>query len=275
MFNTRLPLLYVLVLIMLALPGLAPAADESTLPGQNADPDAIYPPGERNASSGAPAEWPDILKDEAVYGFALIDRLEYGVPESGEDNYLWDAQGWLGGDTHKFWFKTEGEGPIDGGSPEDTEFQALYNRTITPFWGVQAGLRYDVNPNPDRGFAVLGVQGLAPYWFESDTALFVSEDGDVSFRGEFEYELLLTQRLILQPRLEVNASAQDVPEYGLASGLNNTEAGVRLRYEIKREFAPYIGVRWEQTYGETKDIAQAEGEETSSTAFVVGIRAWY
>ena len=97
----------------------------------------------------------------------------------------------------------------------------------------------------------------------------------MSFRGEFEYELLLTQRLIVQPRLEINASAQDVPEYGLGSGLNNTEMGIRLRYEIRREFAPYIGVRWEQTYGDTKDLARAEGESTSSTAFVIGLRAWY
>ena len=151
----------------------------------------------------------------------------------------------------------------------------MYNRTISPFWGAQAGIRYDTNPGEDRGFAVLGIQGLAPYWFESDTALFVSEDGDVSFRGEFEYELLLTQRLILQPRLELNASANDVPEYGLGQGINNTEMGLRLRYEIKREFAPYIGVRWEQLYGETKDIAQRAGENTSNTYFVVGIRAWY
>ena len=146
---------------------------------------------------------------------------------------------------------------------------------ISPFFGAQAGIRYDTNPGADRAFAVLGIQGLAPYWFESDTAFFVSEDGDVSFRGEFEYELLLTQRLVLQPRLEFSASANDVPEYGLGQGINNTEMGLRLRYEIKREFAPYIGVRWEQLYGETKDIARRAGENTSNTSFVVGIRAWY
>ncbi|MDT0635923.1 copper resistance protein B [Spectribacter hydrogenoxidans] len=274
MFNTRLPLLSGLVLFILALPGLAPAADERELPGQNADPDAIYPPGERNPQSGAPAEWPKITKDQKLFGFALIDRLEYGDPE-GTNNYLWDAQGWLGGDTNKFWWKTEGEGPTHGGGPEDTEFQALYNRMISPFFGAQAGIRYDTNPGADRAFGVLGIQGLAPYWFESDTAFFVSEDGDVSFRGEFEYELPLTQRLILQPRLELNASANDVPEYGLGQGLNDTEMGLRLRYEIRREFAPYIGVRYEALYGETEDIAERAGEATSSTNFVIGVRAWY
>ncbi|MES1933959.1 copper resistance B [Salinisphaera shabanensis T35B1] len=234
----------------------------------------MIPGGPADPNSGAPLNWKKPIHDQQVHKFFLIDRLEYGDVD-GTNNYLWDAQGWIGGDYNKLWLKTEGEGPMRGGSPEDTEFQALYNRTITPFWSAQAGLRYDVNPNPDRGFAVLGLQGLAPYWFESDTALFVSEDGDVSFRGEFEYELLLTQRLILQPRLEFNAAAQDVPEYGIGSGLNNTEMGVRLRYEIRREFAPYIGVRWEQTYGDTKDMARAEGEPTSSTAFVIGLRAWY
>lgn len=253
----------------------AGAADGTTeLPGKTTDPDIIRPPGPRNPNSGAPAEWPDVMMDDKIYAFGLIDRLEFGDPD-GTNNYVWDAQGWIGDDLNKAWFKTEGEGPVHGGGPESTEFQALYNRVISPFWGVQAGVRYDTNPNPDRGFAVLGIQGLAPYWFETDTAMFVSEDGDVSFRGEFEYELLLTQKLILQPRLEINASADDVPEYGLASGLNSSEAGLRLRYEIKREFAPYIGVRWEQKYGDTKNIAEAAGEDTSSTAFVIGLRAWY
>ena len=137
------------------------------------------------------------------------------------------------------------------------------------------GLRYDTNPGPDRGFAVFNLTGLAPYWFETDTSLYVSEDGDVSINGEYEYELLLTQRLILQPRAEFTANARDVPEYGLGRGLNSTEMGLRLRYEIRREFAPYIGVSWTQKYGDTKDMAQAAGESTSSTAFVVGIRAWY
>ena len=239
-----------------------------------ADLDSVIPQGAADPHSGAPLAWDKPIHDKQPHSFWLIDRLEYGDVE-GTNNYLWDAQGWIGGDLNKLWLKSEGEGPMRGGSPEDTEFQALYNRTISPFWNAQAGLRYDVNPNPDRGFAVVGLQGLAPYWLESDLALFVSEGGDVSFRSEFEYELLLTQKLILQPRAEINAAVQDAPAYGVGNGLNNTELGLRLRYEFVREFAPYIGVRWEQTYGETKDMAQAEGESTSSTAFVIGLRAWY
>jgi copper resistance protein B len=236
--------------------------------------DSVIPAGPADPNSGAPAAWNKPIHDKQTHTFVLLDRIEYGDID-GTNNYLWDAQAWIGGDLNKLWLKTEGEGPMRGGSPEDTEFQALYSRTISPFWSAQAGLRYDINPNPDRGFAVLGLQGLAPYWLETDLAAFVSEDGDASLRGEFEYELLLTQKLILQPRAEINVAVQDVPAYGIGSGLNNTEMGLRLRYEFMREFAPYIGVRWEQTYGDTKDMARAEGEATSSTAFVVGLRAWY
>lgn len=243
-------------------------------PGKITDPNTVQPPGNVNPASGAPAEWGDILADTKIYYFSLIDRLEYGDP-NGTNNYLWDAQGWIGGDFNRLWWKTEGEGPLNGGGPEDTELQVLYNRTIDSFWGIQAGLRYDLNPNPDRGFVVIGIQGLAPQWFETDNSMFVSEDGDISWRGEYEYELLLTQRLIIAPRIEINLSAQEVSEYGLGSGLNNTEAGLRLRYAIRRELVPYIGVRWEQLYGETKDIARRRYERTSSTALVLGIRAWY
>ncbi|HET9679843.1 MAG TPA: copper resistance protein B, partial [Gammaproteobacteria bacterium] len=126
-----------------------------------------------------------------------------------------------------------------------------------------------------RAFAVLGLQGLAPYWFETDTALFISEEGDISFRGEFEYELLFTQRLILTPQLEFTLAAQDVPEYDIGSGLTRIEIGLRLRYEIQREFAPYIGISYEQLYGGTKAIAIAADEKTSRTTFVLGIRAWF
>lgn len=256
---------------LLGLNGLAWAQTDNN---GKADLDSVIPQGPADPNSGAPAEWNKPIHDDKPHNFVLIDRLEYGDVE-GTNNYLWDAQGWIGGDIHKLWLKTEGEGPMHGGSPEETEFQALYNRAISPFWNAQAGLRYDVNPNPDRGFAVLGLQGLAPYWFETDISTFVSEDGDISLRGEFEYELLLTQKLILQPRAEINVAAQDVPEYGVGSGLNSTEMGLRLRYEFVREFAPYVGVRWEQTYDETKDLAREEGESTSSTAFVIGLRAWY
>lgn len=282
--STLAPALFILASAALPLatfaePGVEPHRTtsgevESKLPGKITDLDILKPPGPRNPASGAPVEWPNITKDTDIYSFTFIDRLEYGDPD-GPNNYLWDAGGWVGGDFNKFWWKTEGEGPTHGGGPENTELQALYSRSISPFWNGQIGLRYDLNPNPDRGFAVLGFQGLAPGWFGTDTAMFISEDGDVSWRGEFEYEQLLTQRLFLSPRVEINLAAQDVPEYGRGSGVVDTEIGLRLRYQIRREFSPYIGVRWEQLYGETKDIAERAGESTSSTNFVIGLRAWF
>lgn len=247
-----------------------------TLPGKIVDRDIVVPPTTRASYSGAPADWENAIRDSGIYTYSTLDRLEYGASDEG-DSYLWDAQGWAGGDYNRFWWKTEGEGaaPISG-DPEVAEFQALYYRTIAPFWGVQAGLRQDVTDSgPDRTHAVLGLQGLAPYWFETATSLFVSEEGDISLRGEVEYDFRLTQRLILQPRVEFNASFSDVPEQGLASGLNNTETGLRLRYEIVREFAPYVGVRWSRLHGDTRDIADEAGESTSVTSFVVGVRAWF
>ena len=224
--------------------------------------------------TGAPEGWPMPMMGDQLYGSLFVDRLEYGDSDEGE-TVLWDAQAWYGGDYNKFWFKTEGEGPT-GESPE-VELHVLYDRTFSSFWSWQAGVRYDVRPDgrEDTAYTAVGLQGLAPQWFETGVALFLSDEGDVSLRGEVEYDLRLTQRLVLQPRLELNVSAGDVPELGLGSGLNNTEAGLRLRYEIRREVAPYIGVRWERLHGDTRDMARAAGDPTSTTSFVIGIRAWW
>jgi copper resistance protein B len=230
-------------------------------------------PKNYDTSSGAPPAWPAPVGDSDIYHFLLIDRLEAGF--GGADNInAWDAQGWIGGDYNNFWFKTEGEG-VQGKSPEDAEIQALYSRTISPFWDFQAGARYDIRPSPERAHAVIGVQGLAPQWFEVDAAAFLSNKGDATFRLEVEYELLLTQRLILQPRAEINAAAQAIPELGLGSGINHSEMGLRLRYEIRREFAPYIGVSWKKAWGDTANMARAAGAETSSLYFIAGLRLWF
>ena len=202
------------------------------------------------------------------------DRFEY-QSNDGNGLYLWDAQGWYGTDFNKFWFKTEGEFLPDQNKTKDAQLQLLYSRAITSFFDLQAGVRHDFKPDPSRSFAVLGVQGLAPYWFEVDVATFLSDDGDVSARMEAEYELLLTQRLIAQPRFETNLALQDVEEAGVGSGINNIELGLRLRYEIKREFAPYVGVSWSKLTGDTKDMAQDEGEDTDTVSFVTGIRFWF
>lgn len=206
--------------------------------------------------------------------FIQGDRLEYRT-NGGEPLFLWDAQGWWGGDRNKLWLKTEGEYAFEEDAFEEAEVQALWSRAITRVFDIQAGVRHDFAPGDDRTYGVIGVQGLAPYWFEIDAALFVSDDGDVSARIEAEYELLLTQRLILQPRTELNFAVQDVAEYGVGSGLSTAELGARLRYEIKREFAPYIGVDWTRSIGETADFVRADGGDPSSVSFVAGLRLWF
>jgi copper resistance protein B len=210
---------------------------------------------------------------EPNFLFFQADRFEYRA-QDGDDSLKWDAQGWVGGDYEKLWLKTEGEKRI-GGKIEDAEAQLLYSRLLTDFFDVQAGVRYDPEPHPRRGYAVLGVQGLAPYYFETDAALFLSNEGELSARFVAEYELLLTQRLILQPALELNLSAEEVKERGIGSGVNDIELGLRLRYEIRREFAPYIGVNWERKLGQTADIARHDGEDTEIPSLVAGIRFWF
>ena len=207
-------------------------------------------------------------------GMILIERLEVRFPaEGGDTGYVWDAQGWYGGDIDRFAFKTEGEGEF-GGALEDAEAQALYSRAIGPFWDLQAGVRLDLEPDT-RGHLVLGVQGLAPYMFHVDAAAFLSDKGDLTTRIEAEYDQKITQQLILQPRIEVEASAQDIPEREIAAGITKIEPGLRLRYEFVPEFAPYIGVEYEaKTFG-TADLARAEGEDPDGIKLVVGLRAWF
>jgi len=200
------------------------------------------------------------------------DRLEAQVRD-GADIYLWDIQGYYGGPTERLWFKSEGEGAF-GENPEDAEVQALYSKAFAPFWDVQAGVRHDIG-GPDTTHAVIGVQGLAPYLFELDTALFFSHRGDVTARLEAEIDQRITQRLILQPRIEANLSAQDIPELGIGAGLDQIEIGARLRYEIRREFAPYIGVEQSWRTGRSATLARARGEDPSVPSLIAGIRFWF
>ena len=204
----------------------------------------------------------------------IIDRLETGFGD-GDETWLWDVQGWSGGDINRFWWKSEGEGDFDGGL-EEAELQALYSRAVTPFWDVQAGVRHDFRPDrEDTTHLVLGLQGLAPHWWEIDAAAFLSTDGDLTARVEAEYDQRITQRLILQPRLEIDLSASDIPELEIGPGLSSVEAGLRLRYEFRKEFAPYVGVEWSRSFGETADYIEARGGEVEDVRFVVGLKAWF
>ena len=207
-------------------------------------------------------------------GMVMIERLEARFPaKGGETGYVWDAQAWYGGDINRFVLKTEGEGEF-GGEPEDAEVQALYSRAIGPFFDLQAGVRFDPEPET-RSHLAVGVQGLAPYMFHIDGALFLSDRGDLTARIEGEYDQKITQQLILQPRVELEMSAQDIPEREIGAGLTKIEPGLRLRYEFVPEFAPYVGVEYEAKLGETADLARAEGEDPDGFKLLIGLRAWF
>lgn len=203
----------------------------------------------------------------------FIDRLEASFDDKSE-NYLWDAQGWYGGDIHRFWWKSEGDGAFDG-ELEEAELQVLYSRAITPYFDLQTGVRQTYRPQGDRTDIVVGLQGLAPYWFELDAAAFLSNEGELTAGAEAEYDLRLTQRWILQPRAEVSVSVHDIPEFDIAAGVTNIEAGARLRFEFTRQFAPYIGVEWTSAVGGTRDLIEASGEDPDSTRLILGVRTWF
>lgn len=210
----------------------------------------------------------------AVISYVEGERFEY-QSNDGDPLFLFDAQGYYGGDLNKLWIKTEGEYDFSADAFEEAEAQALYSRAIGSFWDLQAGVRHDFAPGEDRTYAVLGAQGLAPYLFEIDAALFLSDKGDLTARIEAEYEFLLTQRLILQPRAELNFSFQDVAEREIGSGFSTLETGARLRYEVRREFAPYVGVAWSRKVGGAADFARAAGEDVGGVSAVAGVRFWF
>ena len=216
----------------------------------------------------------DVLSDE--HGGALVSKLMSNILEltmtSGEEGYRWDVEGWYGGDLHRFVFKTEGAGL--GNEVDAAEMQALYSRAVGRYTDLQAGVRYDFEPN-GVAYAAVGVETLLPYWFDVESALFLSERGDVFARLEGSYDLRFTQRLILQPRLELTLSAQDVPESDTGSGFSSAEVGLRLRYDMRREFAPYLGINFERSLSRTADLVRASGGEVSETTVVVGVRGWF
>jgi copper resistance protein B len=231
-----------------------------------------------NAHATAPEEphpdWPAPMESSMKFYSMQFDQLEWRVND-GADEFRWDLQGWWGTDENKLWLKSEGEANTSGASGGDAEFQLLYSRMISPYWDAQVGIRQDVlfgGGTRQRTFAVLGLEGLAPFWFDVEPALFISDDGDVSFRLTTTYDLYVTQRLVAQPRFEMNAAAQDARKFGVESGVNDVELGLRLRYEIRREFAPYVGVHWSRQLGDTADLARSEGEDVGVIGFVLGVR---
>ena len=228
------------------------------------------------------SSWPAPVNDQEHRLYTLIDVLEYrpktGGGESTSD-YRWDVEGWYGGDFNRVWFKSEGQRDTAFKADYDVDFQLLYGRFIRKYYDFQIGPRVETQSfrgsNVTRGFGVIGIEGLVPYNYDFEATLFIDQNGAVSARLSFTKDLLLTQRLIFQSRIESNAAIQRVEEFTTGSGLNNLEFGMRLRYEIRREFAPYIGISLDKSFGETATLVRQEGGDPSQIRFVVGVRAWF
>jgi copper resistance protein B len=200
-------------------------------------------------------------------------RAEIDVTQVDSDTLVtWDAEAWAGGDEDRVWLKSEGE--VHGGTTEEGEVQLLFSRMISDFFNLQAGVRHDWQPS-DLTYAVVGVEGLAPYFFETDAALFLSEDGDVSLRFEQSLDVLLTQRLVAEPYAEFNAYAADVPERAVGAGISDAELGLQLRYEIARKFAPYLDVSYTRALGETATLRRGSGADVEELTLRAGLRFWF
>ena len=212
------------------------------------------------------------MDDTAPIGMVLLDRLEWRGG-AGADAGAWDGYAWYGGDYNKLWCKTEGE--RTRGRTEDARAELLWDRIVTRWWSLQLGARQDFGAGPPRRWAAIGVQGLAPQWFDIEAAIYAGDGGRTAARFQAQYELLFTQRLILQPRLEANLYGKGDPQRGLGPGLSDLELGLRLRYEIWREFAPYIGLDWRRAFGATADFRRTDGENVGDARIVAGVRVWF
>jgi copper resistance protein B len=242
-----------------------------SIPAARAQASAPQPPGKITAT--LPGLEPPV-KDNRVFAHVLFDELEGRT--NGPDNALrWDGEAWVGTDMNRLWLKSEGF--ASNGTVSDGDNEALYDRPIphVRYFDAQVGVRADLDSGPRRAWAALGIEGLAPYFFQFAPTLYIRDGGNVAGRLTGSYDLLLTQRWIVQPEAELNFYSKDDPGRGIGSGLSDLDAGVRLRYEISRKFAPYIGFAYSGKYGNTASYSRHAGETTSDPRFVFGLRLWY
>lgn len=236
------------------------------------------PPTDRAADRFFPAATMAAAREALVreHGGMTVSQLMIDLaevrPGKGADSYAWNGEAWIGGDIDRLALKSEGEGSNRLGQ---AEVQALWSHALDAYWNFQLGVRQDIRPRPGRSYAVVGIEGLAPYWFEVDANFFLSNKGDLSARIEAYYDQRLTQRLILQPRIEIDYAFTGDRRIGVGNGLGTTETGLRLRYEFSRRFAPYVGIVHERRFGETGRLAVAAGESRRETRAVLGLRAWF
>jgi copper resistance protein B len=222
------------------------------------------------------AAFPDVAghpaHDKRIQKFVLLDRLEGWNADDG-NGFTWETLGWLGTDLNRFWLRSEGDRVDD--RIESADVEVLYGRSIARWWDVVAGVRHDFGAGPSQTFVAIGVMGLTPYKFDVEGTAYIGESGQTAARFEADYDTLLTNRLILQWLVEADLYGKDDPRRGIGSGLSTVEAGLRLRYEFTRKFAPYIGVAWERAYAGTADFRRNEGEAIDDTRVVAGFRIWF
>lgn len=251
--------------LVLASPGIAQTSDPNLPTVSASDREAAFPDlGEMDMR--------DMMLESPFNRFMLLDQLE-AQEARGSEILSWDLKGWAGRDLNKLWIRSEGE--KRSGTTEHAELQLLWGRSFARWWDLVAGVRQDFRPSPDQSWAAFGVQGLAPYRFEMEATAFIGESGQAAARFEVEYELLITARLILQPLLELNWYAQSDASRGIGSGFSSVEAGLRLRYEFRREIAPYIGILAAKKFGATATLARAAGTDANDTRLVAGVRIWF
>lgn len=248
--------------------GMGMGMDHGSMQGGPPPADARDP----HAYSGGYQRGPLQLGDEHRFGSLLVDRFE---SVRGRDNTAteYDLQAWYGSTYDRAVFKAEGD--VDGGKLEDVRTELLWGHAVAAYWDTQLGVRHDGGDKPERKWLAFGLQGLAPYWFEVEATAYVGENGRTALRLDADYDLLLTQKLILQPRLEANFYGKRDEARRLGSGLADATVGVRLRYEIRREFAPYVGIEWAGKYGDTADLVRAAGGRTRQSQLVAGVRFWF
>jgi copper resistance protein B len=243
-----------LVAIVTAAAAQMPPAKEQPAPGMQ--PGGAMPP----------------VMDQTIFAHVIFNELE-GRWNGSNTEFRWEGQGWVGTDYDKLWIKSEGT--LSKGALDDGQQQFLYSRAITTYFDLQGGLRSDFDSRPTRNWAALGIQGLAPYFFDIEGTGFVSGQGHLAAKLEASYDLLLTQRLILQPQIEINLYSKADPVRMIGVGISDIDTGLRLRYEINRKFAPYLGVVYEGRFGQTANFARRAGESTGGVRFVAGLRLWF
>ena len=249
---------------MSGMPGMQHAQDAPRTPIPfltDADRAAAVPP---------PSDHP--VHDNPIETFTVFNRLEGWNAQPGMGMH-WEGASWIGTDVNRLWLRTEGE--RRDGRLGSVDLEVLYGHSVSPWWDVLVGLRHDFKPGASQDFAAVGVQGLAPYKFEVTATAYLGRAGQTSARVGADYDLLLTNRLILQPLVEVNLYGQRDTRRGIGAGLSTVETGLRLRYEITRRFAPYVGIVQEHAFGDTAELRRIDGEDSDETRIVAGIRIWF